>query len=38
VAAITAVRLDVVELERFDLHAMPALVRPHVLGVAQRPR
>jgi hypothetical protein len=38
VAAITAARLDVVELDRFDLQAMPAPVRPHVLGVAQRPR
>ena len=38
VAAITAAGLQVVALERFDLQAMPALVRPHVLGVAQRPR
>jgi SAM-dependent methyltransferase len=38
VAAITAAGLDVVELDRFDLQAMPPPVRPHVLGVAQRPR
>jgi ubiquinone/menaquinone biosynthesis C-methylase UbiE len=38
VAAITAAGLRVVELDRFDLQAMPPLVRPHVLGVAERPR
>ncbi len=38
VAAITAAGLRVVALERFDLQAMPALARPHVLGVAERPR
>lgn len=38
VAAITAAGLDVVELDRFDLQAMPPPARPHVLGVAQRPR
>jgi ubiquinone/menaquinone biosynthesis C-methylase UbiE len=38
VAAITIAGLRAVELERFDLQAMPALVRPHVLGVAHRPR
>jgi SAM-dependent methyltransferase len=38
VAAITTAGLRVVELDRFDLQAMPALARPHVLGVAQRPR
>jgi SAM-dependent methyltransferase len=37
-AAITAAGLRVMELDRFDLQAMPALVRPHVLGVAERPR
>jgi hypothetical protein len=30
--------LHMVELDRFDLQAMPTLVRPHVLGVAERPR
>lgn len=38
VAAITAAGLHVVELDRFDLQAMPPPVRRHVLGVAQRPR
>jgi SAM-dependent methyltransferase len=37
VAAITAAGLHVVALDRFDLQAMPALARPHVLGVAQQP-
>jgi ubiquinone/menaquinone biosynthesis C-methylase UbiE len=37
VAAITAAGLQVVQLERFDLQAMPPLARPHVLGVAGRP-
>lgn len=37
-AAITAAGFRVVELERFDLQAMPPPVRPHVLGIAQRPR
>jgi ubiquinone/menaquinone biosynthesis C-methylase UbiE len=36
VAAITATGLQVVQLDRFDLQAMPLLARPHVLGVAQR--
>jgi ubiquinone/menaquinone biosynthesis C-methylase UbiE len=36
VAAITAARLRVVQLDRFDLGAMPPLARPHVLGVAER--
>ncbi len=36
VAAITAAGLQVVQLDRFDLAAMPALARPHVLGVAER--
>jgi ubiquinone/menaquinone biosynthesis C-methylase UbiE len=35
-AAITAAGFRVVELDRFDLQAMPPLVRPHLLGVAQR--
>jgi SAM-dependent methyltransferase len=35
VAAITAAGLRVVALDRFDLKAMPALARPHVLGVAE---
>jgi hypothetical protein len=38
VAAITATGLRVVELDRFDLQAMPPLVPPHVFGVAERPR
>lgn len=37
VAAISAAALRVVELDRFDLEVMPRLVRPHVLGVAERP-
>ena len=36
VAAITAAGLQVVQLDRFDLQAMPPLTRPHVLGVAER--
>jgi ubiquinone/menaquinone biosynthesis C-methylase UbiE len=36
VAAITAAGLQVIQLDRFDLKAMPPLVRPHVLGVAER--
>jgi ubiquinone/menaquinone biosynthesis C-methylase UbiE len=36
VAAITAAGLQVVQLDRFDLPAMPPLARPHVLGVAER--
>jgi SAM-dependent methyltransferase len=35
VAAITAARLRLVRLDRFDLQAMPPLARPHVLGVAE---
>jgi ubiquinone/menaquinone biosynthesis C-methylase UbiE len=35
-AAITAAGLRLVQLDRFDLPAMPPLARPHVLGVAQR--
>jgi ubiquinone/menaquinone biosynthesis C-methylase UbiE len=37
VAAITAAGFRVLELDRFDFQIMPPLVRPHVLGVAQRP-
>ena len=37
VAAITAARFHLLELDRFDFQIMPPLVRPHVLGVAQRP-
>jgi SAM-dependent methyltransferase len=37
VAAITAAGFRVLELDRFDFQIMPLLVRPHVLGVAQRP-
>jgi SAM-dependent methyltransferase len=36
VAAITAAGLRLVQLDRFDLRAMPPLARPHVLGVAER--
>jgi len=35
-AAITAAGLQVVQLDRFDLKAMPMLARPHVLGEAER--
>jgi hypothetical protein len=38
VAAITTAGLHVVELHRFDIQAMPPPARPHVLGVALRPR
>jgi ubiquinone/menaquinone biosynthesis C-methylase UbiE len=38
VADITAAGFRVVALERFELQAMPALARPHVLGIAERPR
>jgi hypothetical protein len=37
VAAITAAGFRVLELDRFDFQIMPPLVRPHVLGVAERP-
>ena len=37
VAAITAAEFRMLELDRFDFQIMPPLVRPHVLGVAQRP-
>ena len=36
VAAITAAGLRLVQLDRFDLPAMPPPARPHVLGVAER--
>jgi SAM-dependent methyltransferase len=36
VAAITAAGFQVLELDRFDFQIMPPLVRPHVLGVAER--
>jgi ubiquinone/menaquinone biosynthesis C-methylase UbiE len=36
VAAIGAAGLPLVQLDRFDLQATPALARPHVLGVAER--
>jgi SAM-dependent methyltransferase len=36
VAAIGAAGLRLVQLDRFDLKAMPPLARPHVLGVAER--
>jgi SAM-dependent methyltransferase len=37
VAAITAAGFLIVELDRFDFQIMPPLVRPYVLGVAERP-
>jgi SAM-dependent methyltransferase len=37
VAAITAAGFRMLELDRFNFQIMPPLVRPHVLGVAQRP-
>ena len=37
VAAITAAGFRMLELHRFDFQSMPPLVRPNVLGVAQRP-
>jgi SAM-dependent methyltransferase len=37
VAAIAAAGFRLLELDRFDFQIMPPLVRPHVLGVAQRP-
>ena len=36
VAAIAAAGLRLVQVDRFDLPAMPPLARPHVLGVAER--
>jgi SAM-dependent methyltransferase len=36
-AAITAAGFRLLELDRFDIQMMPPLVRPHILGVAQRP-
>lgn len=36
VAAINAAGLRLVQLDRFDLQAMPPLARPHVLGLAER--
>jgi hypothetical protein len=36
-AAITAAGFRLLELDRFDFQIMPPLVRPHVLGVAERP-
>jgi ubiquinone/menaquinone biosynthesis C-methylase UbiE len=36
VAAITAAGLRLVQLDRFDLQAMPPPARPHVLGVAEQ--
>ena len=37
-AAITAAGLHVVQPDRFDLPAMPALARPHALGSRSGPR
>ena len=36
VATITAAGFRMLELDRFDFQIMPPLVRPHVLGVAER--
>jgi hypothetical protein len=36
-AAITAAGFRLLELDRFDFQIMPPLVRPHVIGVAERP-
>jgi hypothetical protein len=36
VAVIAAAGLRLVQLDRFDLRAMPRLARPHVLGGAER--
>jgi hypothetical protein len=36
VATINAAGLRLVQLDRFDLQAMPPLARPHVLGLAER--
>ena len=36
-APTTAAGFRMLELDRFDFQIMPPLVRPHVLGVAQRP-
>ncbi len=36
-AAIAAAGFRMLELDRFDFQIMPPLVRPHVLGVAERP-
>lgn len=38
VATIRRAGLRIVDLEAFDFEAMPRLVRPHVLGVAERAR
>jgi SAM-dependent methyltransferase len=37
VAAIAVAGFRMLELDRFDFQIMPPLVRPHVLGVAERP-
>ena len=36
-AAVTAAGFIVLSLEEFDFPAMPRIVRPHVIGVAERP-
>lgn len=36
-AAVTAAEFDVLSLEEFDFPAMPRIVRPHVIGLAQAP-
>ena len=37
VAAVAAARFSVLSLEEFDFPAMPRIVRPHVIGIAERP-
>ena len=36
-AAVAAAGFDVLSLEEFDFPAMPRIVRPHVIGIAERP-
>jgi ubiquinone/menaquinone biosynthesis C-methylase UbiE len=37
VAAVATAGFSVLSLEEFDFPAMPAIVRPHVIGIAERP-
>jgi SAM-dependent methyltransferase len=36
-AAVATARFSVLSLEEFDIPAMPWIVRPHVIGIAERP-
>jgi ubiquinone/menaquinone biosynthesis C-methylase UbiE len=36
-AAVATARFSVLSLEEFDFPAMPRIVRPHVIGIAERP-